>query len=370
MTDNKKRFEHIDSMRAIAALLVVWLHTSEVFVNFARPSIQDGLHNIASFFDFGRIGVVLFFAISGFVIPASLKGDRLSGSRAFLIKRFFRLYPVYWLSIPFAVITSWYLWGKDISLSAILWNLTMIQEAIGHSNAEGVYWTLQTELVFYALCVGLFLIGGLRSIWVLSSLVFVLTAAYIAPPLLNGIGIHLPSITNPTVGAMCLNLGVMFWGTLFRAWIEQRPFPLIGKVALFGYVVCWCGLAIMAIKLLSVNDAYWKLYGTYAIGVVLFSVLTTTKKVSTTWLAWLGTISYSIYLFHPVVMYTISWNVQASNIEWIKGWTTGSYMLLTVVLTVLLSAITHRYVELPAIRLGDYLSKRSASKFRGAVEPG
>jgi peptidoglycan/LPS O-acetylase OafA/YrhL len=54
--------------------------------------------------------------------------------------------------------------------------------------------------------------------------------------------------------------------------------------------------------------------------------------------------------------------------DWIKGWTTGSYMLLTVVLTILLSAITYRCIESPAIRLGSLLSKRTASKYRKKLQ--
>lgn len=369
MIDNKKRFDHIDSMRAIAALLVVWLHTSEIFVNIAQPSSQDGLYSVAHFFDFGRIGVVIFFAISGFVIPSSLSGNKLEGTQSFLIKRFFRMYPLYWLSIPFGLITSWYIWDKDISVTSILWNFTMVQEAAGYPSIQGLYWTLQTELVFYGLCVILFLAGALRSIWVLSALACVFTLAHLGPPLLAVLGVHVPSIPSPSLATMSLNLGVMFWGALFRSWSEQRSFPSMAKLALFGYVAAWCCLMLYAIKMFTINDAYWKLCAPYAIGVLLFTGLSCFKKVTSTWLVWLGTISYSIYLFHPVVMYTVSRMVQVSNMDWIKGWTTGSYMLLTVVLTVLLSAFTYRCVELPAIRLGALLSKRAITSSRSAIEP-
>jgi peptidoglycan/LPS O-acetylase OafA/YrhL len=368
MIDNKERFEYIDSLRAIAALLVVWLHTSEIFVKIAQPSSQDGLYSVANFFDFGRIGVVIFFAISGFVIPSSLSGNRIEGARSFLIKRFFRMYPLYWLSIPFGLITSWYIWGKDISVVSILWNFTMVQEAAGHPSIQGLYWTLQTELVFYALCVALFLAGALRSVWVLGGLAFMFTVAHLGPPVLAVLGVYIPSIPSPTLVTMCLNLGVMFWGALFRSWIEQRSFPAMAKLALFGYVAAWCCLMLYAIKMFSVNDAYWKLCAPYAIGVLLFGALAIIKKVTSAWLVWLGTISYSIYLFHPVVMYTVSRMVQVSNMDWIKGWTTGSYMLLTVVLTILLSAITYRCIESPAIRLGSLLSKRTASKYRKKLQ--
>lgn len=363
MTNNNKRFEHIDSMRAIAALLVVWLHTSEIFSKIAAPSVQDALYDVAHFFDFGRIGVVIFFAISGFVIPASLNGSRLEGVRSFLIKRFFRMYPLYWLSIPFGLITSWYIWDKEISSNMVLWNLTMVQEAAGYQSIQGLYWTLQTELVFYALCVLLFVSGLLRSVWVLSALAGMFTVAHLGPPILAVLGVQIPSITIPWLATMCLNLGVMFWGALFRSWVDQRgsSFPVLANLPLFGFVLAWCCLALYAVKMISINHAYWELCAPYAIGVLSFALMTLSEKVTSRGLVWLGTISYSIYLFHPVVMYSISRAVQTSDMEWIKGWTTGSYMLLTVVLTVLLSAMTYRFVELPSIRMGSRLARRPAA---------
>lgn len=358
MIENKKRFEHIDSMRAIAALLVVWLHTSEIFVKIAKPSMQDGLYDIAHFFDFGRIGVVIFFAISGFVIPSSLTGSKIEGVRSFLIKRFFRMYPLYWLSIPFGLITSWYIWGKDISAAAILWNFTMVQEAAGYPSIQGLYWTLQTELVFYALCVLLFLTGLLRSVWVLIALAALFTIAHLGPPVLALVGVHVPSIPSPALATMSLNLGVMFWGALFRSRSDQRTFPGVAKLALLGFIVAWCCLALYAMKMYSINPAYWQLCAPYAIGVLLFGVLAISKRVTSPFLVWLGTISYSIYLFHPVVLYTVAGAVQLSDLGWLKGWTTGGYMLVTVVLTVMLSAITYRCIEQPAMRFGSLYSTR------------
>ncbi|CAM5339645.1 hypothetical protein SSTU70S_04052 [Stutzerimonas stutzeri] len=86
------------SMPCAPLLLVIWMHTSEVFVPIALPSLQGRLHDVAYSFDFGRIGVVVFFIISGFVIPASLRGPRGEDCRQFLIRRLFRLYPLCWLS--------------------------------------------------------------------------------------------------------------------------------------------------------------------------------------------------------------------------------------------------------------------------------
>ena len=67
---NTNRFSHIDALRGIAALLVIWLHVSEVFVHISPETAAQGtaLYTVAWAVDVGRVGVVVFFAISGFVV--------------------------------------------------------------------------------------------------------------------------------------------------------------------------------------------------------------------------------------------------------------------------------------------------------------
>ena len=365
MSQSSSRYAHIDSLRAIAALLVVWMHTSEIFVKVAAPGISNSLFGIAHTLDFGRIGVVAFFAVSGFVIPSSLSGDRLSGSLSFAIKRFFRLYPLYWLSIPFGLLTTWYLWGKEISLATILWNLTMVQEALGFTSVQGQYWTLQTELVFYGLCVALFLRGWLQSAYVLSALVMALSALCLLPIALAFIGHTSPFTLSPALSMLALNLGVMFWGALFRIWYDKKPMPTLTRLAVFGFIGVWSAMAVFAVTYYLLVNADIKIlhfFVPYALGLAVFAGLAIYGKVKSAWLVWLGTISYSLYLFHPVVFYSLSWLAQIGQVQWLQGWPTGAYMLASLAGTIALSTLTYRYIEQPAMRLGSYLARSSSSR--------
>lgn len=361
MTAPSTRFAHIDSLRAIAALLVVWMHTSELFVLFSAPSIQNKIYDVAHVMDFGRVGVVVFFAISGFVIPSSLRGDRLECCREFLIKRLFRLYPVYWLSIPFGLVTFWYIWNKDISLSTILWNLTMVQEAAGYESVQGQYWTLQTELVFYGLCLLLFLQGVLRSALTLSVLILGLSVLCYVPLLLSFVNRPLPITLSPAWSMLALHLAVMFWGALFRLWYDGVRMPVLARVSVFGFIGCMLAMMVFAVAyyfLVKQDIKILHFFVPYALGVSLFAGLAIYGKLHTRWLVWLGTISYSIYLFHPVAMYSLSWLIQYGNLPWLKDWPISAYMLLALVATIAMSAVTYKYVELPAMRLGHLLAKK------------
>src|SRR5258708_38869349 len=66
-----KRLAFIDTLRGIAVLSVLLQHALEVIVsNHPTGEYYWVFHNaIGYYFNFGRFGVVLFFFVSGFVIP-------------------------------------------------------------------------------------------------------------------------------------------------------------------------------------------------------------------------------------------------------------------------------------------------------------
>ena len=134
------RIDYIDALRGIAAMAVVLHH-------FGGPVIE----NLG--FDFGRYGVLLFFVISGYVIPYSLTARHSHPLTFFGLSRFFRLYPAYWLSI---LLMLW-IGSKPIDGLQMAANLTMVQRFLGIEDIQGVYWTLAVELAFYFGCLFLFL---------------------------------------------------------------------------------------------------------------------------------------------------------------------------------------------------------------------
>lgn len=173
---DKKRIESLDALRGLAALVVMLRHYTTIF------SIDYGVPNNFNFeFKYGYLGVELFFLISGFVIFMTI--EQVNTSKEFIVKRFVRLYPTYWLSILITtiVILLFGLPKMQFSIKDFLLNLTMIQDVVNpilHTkHIDGVYWSLAAELLFYGFILLLFQLKGLKYIkvigffWVLISII-------------------------------------------------------------------------------------------------------------------------------------------------------------------------------------------------------
>src|SRR3954465_10022133 len=92
------RLQFLGAPRGIAAFAVILQH--------AGQPLSTGYSAFAfSMFDLGNFGVMLFFLCSGFIIPISL--ERQGSLRRFWIRRFFRLFPLYWFCIGVALVLGY-----------------------------------------------------------------------------------------------------------------------------------------------------------------------------------------------------------------------------------------------------------------------
>ncbi|MES2556999.1 MAG: acyltransferase [Bacteroidota bacterium] len=149
------RYQELDALRGVAALVVLLFHYS--------------MNNemLLPFFKYGVTGVDLFFLISGFVIFRSISNVK-SGAE-FLINRFCRLFPTYWVAVTFTFLIIFLNEHVAANLNTpINWeqywyNMTMFQYYFNVPNIDAPYWTMIVEMVFYLTMFVLLISKSLRS---------------------------------------------------------------------------------------------------------------------------------------------------------------------------------------------------------------
>ena len=92
-------FPNLNGLRFIAAMMVIIHHIESMKSIFKWSSNIDN----ATIFLFGKMGVILFFVLSGFLITYLLLNEEKNNStisiKQFYLRRIFRIWPLYFLII-------------------------------------------------------------------------------------------------------------------------------------------------------------------------------------------------------------------------------------------------------------------------------
>jgi peptidoglycan/LPS O-acetylase OafA/YrhL len=304
------RIDGLDLLRGIAVGLVMLRH--------ALPDVFPGA---------GVVGVVMFFALSGYLITGVLeKRPRLG---AFYARRAWRLVPPLLVLVVGVVLVTLVLdplGDRDRLLKTVVVALTWTADLpFGHaSDATYHLWTLALEEQFYLLWpVTLLALGARRGLMlaaVATSVACLLTTWWLAedPDL---------AYSLPTSWALCFVVGAA--ARVHRG--RLRTPTWIAPVAL-------ATLAVLSMVPLR-GHALTYLAGGPAIAVLTAALVlswrtwTTVTHPALRALVWLGTVSYAAYL----------WNYPLTL--WLRP-----HAGLAVVLTLAAAALSWRYVEAPLQR--------------------
>lgn len=335
------RLIEIDALRGIAAMSVVLFHYTTQFKKIYSPA---GWTNFE--FTHGHLGVNLFFIISGFVIFMTL--ERTKVPMDFVVSRFSRLYPAYWFSVACTfAITHWLgLPGKLVDAGTALANGLMFHGFFKVPHVDGVYWTLEVELLFYAGMLFLFSIGRLRYVFHAAMLLLVLRWIYLFFELKYGI--DLPFIVLRVF--ILRNLPWFILGLAVYTHTQPKLAELTRTAMLASVLAVGTIAAVEGLPMAGVALVLW--------GVVLLAARGRLSFLRLPLVAWLGSISYPLYLLHENIGWSLLLKAQAA------GWNPWLAIVLVLTAVVVLADLTTRWVEQPAMR-----AIRSTWKRRLAVQP-
>ncbi|MET9176844.1 acyltransferase [Kitasatospora aureofaciens] len=410
------RLGWLDALRGVAALVVALHHFDVLKLLPDRLAAFVWWHA-----DLGLYGVMLFFLVSGYIIPASL--ERRGNVRAFWIGRFFRLWPpvIIGIAVALAIIPkgdgSVALFATGHNYVAVAANATMLQDFMGVWNGLGVMWTLSYEMAFYYMVTALFAVGQHRRsgpIAVGFAAVAVLFGTSIASHtmtvdaastrhlvwgavliVLFAFACVLSGRANLTrVGAITLGLlafvlmynnsrapmfetlmifATMFAGTVvYRA--EKGQIDRLQAVLCCGFVLA-AGVAVawfynrngMENNTWTAGPRAWA--GSFVGAWITFGIgFALRKRRFPKPLTWLGGISFSLYLLHVPVLHTLHY---ALDVPKVPPTTSGKVIWTAEYLAVIMIAswLMYKLVELPVQKLGRKVGKWADRRWPGGELP-
>lgn len=344
-----RRFEALDSLRGVCAILVVMFH-----MPVASHWRDWGL------VQHGYLFVDYFFVLSGFVIAHAysqrLKTPRDAGR--FMVRRLGRVWPLHVLMLAaFVGLELARLWfdidgvtpfARDRSVEAIFTNLLLIQAFNIHPYLtwNGPSWTLSVEVGCYVVFAALLLLAPRRWRWigvVLAVVGAVLVLLFAKRWMNTTYDLAFPR------AAYGFFLGCMLQGLWLRIPRLRGSVATVLEIAvllLIGLFIAWAtGPVTVAVTLLFVLGV-WVFAGEE--GAV--SRLLDTRPLVT-----LGRWSFSIYMVHMFVIVVtlivarkLDWMPNGRRIDFGSVWLNDLFAMGLFVGIVGLALLAHRFVEIPA----------------------
>ncbi|WP_165916671.1 acyltransferase [Caulobacter sp. BK020] len=333
---------NLQFLRGIAALFVVADHLLERLVK--RGAYPAEYRDLA--WSLGTVGVEVFFAISGFIMVYTMADafGRRGASIGFLIRRYLRIAPLYYLTTVAAILMTAIV--KHVSPQGL--DLAKSLAFIPYRNAEGllqpVYalgWTLNYEMFFYvvfAIAMLLPLRLGLAAVLIiLSSLVVAPLAGWNISSAPSQVQDILEFLTRPII--LYFTLGILV----------AIAYRRVGRrgVALPDAVIC------LGVFLLLLASALWRWPHGLSIGAaIVLTTLVGALKPSPMFNALARTIgdaSYSVYLTHSFLLGGLASafaRLPMRGSAWLIA-----YCALACVVCLTVGWLTWRHVETPLSRI-------------------
>ncbi|EMU9504827.1 TPA: acyltransferase [Enterobacter asburiae] len=347
----------IHYLRGIAALFVVLFHFRSYMNNvYAQSNLGDIL------FSKGAFGVDLFFVISGFIICFATEKEEFHSSLKFVIRRFFRIYPllIFSMLVYFLVVVLrpeshdlmiWFLWSiiplhVDYHAGAPFFGYNML----------GIAWTLTYEVSFYFI----FLIAmsiSHKYRMILSSTILI--SMVIMSQMLSGSptldGLNNNYIINDFITLISSPIyidfvyGIITYCVFKKVKISENR---KGGGILSALLICIVVITTSSIFLTKDTNHGPLSWGFMAFVIALCMTLLEdiVRKYDSALLDVLGNVSFSLYMCHYIIIEIYNKYFHS------ESFTGASALVMMTTISVMVSILLFRFVEMPSVNASKKLT--------------
>jgi exopolysaccharide production protein ExoZ len=313
----------IQYLRAIAAVLVLGFHLSELYPEVGRPIF------------FGSAGVDIFFILSGFIMAYTTRVIPVSQniwqqSRDFIWRRFIRVMPLYWIVL---------LWTYKpiISQGEFIWDDLKDFFFIPRYHETGFIWpnlilgwTINYEIMFYILFAFTLLFGK----WRYGALIFIFSILISAGQIFQFQSAPAKFYTDLILLEFLMGVGLF---KVFQ-WEKGHSYPPL---------VLWLTMLVASGCIVIDNGSVHRAFADgLAATVLTWATIHLAKKTHWHGLLLLGNASYSIYLFHFVVI-GLLWRL--THIAGKGPMEQSLLFALNFFLCIVVGVLIHRFIEQPLL---------------------
>jgi Predicted acyltransferases len=350
----------LDSLRGIFAIIVVYSHVSLIryYFGLSDAILQPMLLHL------GRVGVTGFFVLSGYLITVNLlkakdaEGAVAGKMRSFYLKRILRIWPLYYVMLLLSIYVFPHIDALKFTLPPYVTDARTTPGVYGYYYAllpmvplskvivlpfAEPGWSIGVEEIFY-LCIPflLFFTAFKRNMLLILSLIFIL-ARFSLSTAIAGEFQQYP-VTTFVFNLLtycqfdCILIGC-YIGSLFHqghAWLK--------KLTLLHFWGAWLLLIVCMGMMQHLSYQYFDFAILFAV-IILFAAVNSGTFLNNKVLAFIGKISFSLYMVHELAIVFLH-----NNSFFAEQIDTYPFLTLNVIIpaaTILLAILSYYLIERP-----------------------
>ncbi len=296
-----KQLPNLDSVRAIAALIVVVSHIELQKQELGFANIRPTVKN------FGSTGVTIFFVLSGFLITYLLFKEHSSKGKihisSFYFRRILRIWPLYFIVLLFGVfVYPAHVDTTGVALSVFfLPNIAFMLEKL--PGLIDPIWSLGVEEQFYLFHPHIFRMGSLKKIF--NTLITIFISLYVLKFCASKFNWEICSKIMYKARFDCMMLGGIFSMWIVNHQRQNKYFKaLISPELIFSkpvqaclYIFYVAYLVFATVQQSFYNDQFLSILTACAIGNLALNP-NCIISIQNKFLSFVGRISFGLYLLH------------------------------------------------------------------------